>query len=159
MPNTLRDVCSSADRAGHDDRELFRGGAKSSLETARLLFAIVEIQKGVHDMIRLGSLALLLLIVPVIASAQSDGVERGQKVYAAQKCNICHSVAGVGNKRGALDEVGSKLSADEIRQWIVDAPAMAVKTKAERKPPMKAYATLPREDLDGLVAYMQSLKK
>ena len=110
-------------------------------------------------MIRAGSLALVLLISPVMASAQSDAVERGQKVYVAQKCNICHSIAGVGNKRGALDEVGTKLSADEIRQWIVDAPAMAAKTKADRKPPMKAYATLPKEDLDALVAYMQSLKK
>ena len=52
-----------------------------------------------------------------------------------------------------------RLSADEIRQWIVDAPAMTDKTKAERKPPMKSYATLPKEELDGLVAYMQSLKK
>jgi cbb3-type cytochrome oxidase cytochrome c subunit len=35
---------------------------------------------------------------------------------------------------------------------------MAAKTKAERKPPMKAYATLPKEELDALVAYLQSLK-
>jgi mono/diheme cytochrome c family protein len=110
-------------------------------------------------MIRSGSLALVLVITPVMASAQSAAIERGQNVYVAQKCNVCHSIAGVGNKRGALDEVGTKLSADEIRQWIVDAPAMAAKTKADRKPPMKAYATLPKEDLDALVAYMQSLKK
>jgi mono/diheme cytochrome c family protein len=100
----------------------------------------------------------LLFSMPGIASAQS-AVERGQKVYAAQKCNVCHSVAGVGNKRGALDGVGTKLSAEEIRQWIVDAPGMTAKTKAERKPPMKSYASLPKEDVDGLVAYMQSLKK
>ena len=49
--------------------------------------------------------------------AQSDA-ERGQKVYATQKCVACHSIAGVGNKRGALDGVASKLSADQIRQWI-----------------------------------------
>ena len=109
-------------------------------------------------MTRSGLFACFLLVIPVIASAQS-AVERGQKAYTAQKCQICHSVAGVGTKKGALDEVGSKLSADEIRQWIVDAPAMAAKAKADRKPPMKAYATLPKEDLDGLVAYMQSLKK
>ena len=108
-------------------------------------------------MIRIGLFALLL-VIPATLSAQTPA-ERGQKVYAAQKCSICHSVAGVGNKRGALDEVGSKLSADETRQWIVDAPGMAAKAKAERKPPMKAYATLPKEDLDALVAYMQSLKK
>jgi hypothetical protein len=50
------------------------------------------------------------------------------------------------------------LSADDTRAWIVDAPAMAAKAKAERKPPMKAYSTLAKADVDALVAYMQSLK-
>ena len=108
-------------------------------------------------MIRTGLLALGVLIVPIRTFAQS--VEQGKKVYEAQKCQICHSVAGVGNKRGALDEVGSKLSADQIRQWIVDPAAMTAKTKTERKPPMKSYATLPKDDIDALVVYMQSLKK
>jgi mono/diheme cytochrome c family protein len=94
-----------------------------------------------------------------LASAQAPAqVEHGQKVFTAQKCAVCHSIAGQGNKKGTLDGVGAKLSADETRQWIVNAPAMAAKTKAERKPPMKAYATLPKEELDALVAYLQSLK-
>jgi mono/diheme cytochrome c family protein len=108
-------------------------------------------------MIRTGLMTLAAFSLAAVASAQTPA-ELGQKVYAAQKCNICHSVAGVGNRRGALDEVGSKLSADEIRLWIVDAAAMTAKTKAERKPPMKSY-TLPKGDLDALVAYLQTLKK
>ena len=36
---------------------------------------------------------------------------------------------------------------------------MAAKTKAIRKPPMKAFATLPKEDLDALVAFLASKKK
>ena len=36
---------------------------------------------------------------------------------------------------------------------------MAAKTKAERKPPMKAYPNLAKDDLDALVAYLASLKK
>jgi hypothetical protein len=36
---------------------------------------------------------------------------------------------------------------------------MTKKTKAERKPVMKSYEKLPKEDIDALVAYMQSLKK
>ena len=67
-------------------------------------------------------------------------------------------VAGKGNAKGPLDNVGAKLKADEIREWIVDAPGMTAKTKAARKPAMKAY-TLPKEDVDALVAYMASLKK
>ena len=88
-------------------------------------------------------------------------VEKGQKVYTAVKpaCITCHSVDGKGNKKGPLDEVGSKLSADEIRQWLVNAEEMTAKAKAARKPLMKSYSKLPKEDLDALVAYLHSLKK
>ena len=71
------------------------------------------------------------------ASAQSQ--ERGAKVFAEAKCSMCHSIAGKGNAKGSLDAVGAKLKADEIRQWIVDPEAMRQKTKADRKPAMKAY--------------------
>jgi mono/diheme cytochrome c family protein len=93
-----------------------------------------------------------------IASAQSP-VEKGQQVFTAQKCTVCHSIAGKGNAKGVLDSVGTKLSADEIRQWIVNAPEMALKAKADRKPPMKPYTALPKDELDALVAYLASLKK
>ncbi|HVZ20380.1 MAG TPA: cytochrome c [Vicinamibacterales bacterium] len=93
------------------------------------------------------------------ASAQNAAlVQKGQQVFKDQKCSICHAVAGVGNKKGPLDEIGTKLSADDIRMWITSAPDMAAKTKADRKPPMKAY-TLSKDDLDALVAYLSSLKK
>jgi mono/diheme cytochrome c family protein len=87
-------------------------------------------------------------------------VKRGQEVYAAQKCNVCHSIAGAGNKTNPLDGVGTKLQAPEIREWIVNPIEMAKKTKSTRKPPMQArYASLPAADIDALVAYMQSLTK
>ena len=109
-------------------------------------------------MIRTLGMALIGIFFAAGASAQTAAqIEKGKQVYTAQKCQVCHSVAGVGNKRGALDEVGSKLSAEEIRAWLVNAPEMAEKTKATRKPLMKSY-TLPKEELDALVAYMQSLK-
>jgi mono/diheme cytochrome c family protein len=101
----------------------------------------------------------LSLTVTGVAAGQTPAIEKGMQVFAAQKCAICHAVAGKGNARGALDGVGSKLTADEIRQWIVDAPAMAAKTNATRKPVMRAYASLPKDDIDGLVAYLLSLKK
>ena len=102
---------------------------------------------------------LFLLAVVAPASAQDARIEKGKQVYTAQKCQACHSVAGVGNKKGALDAVGVKLKEDEIRQWITAAPEMAAKAKIDRKPPMKAYPSLPKEDLDALVAYLTSLKK
>ena len=93
------------------------------------------------------------------ASAQTAAqIEAGQKVFAANKCSVCHSVAGTGNKKGPLDGVGTRLTADDIRQWIVSAPEMAAKAKAARTPAMKSF-TLSKDDLDALVAYVQSLKK
>lgn len=105
-------------------------------------------------------LAVLMVAFAGVASAQDAAViEKGKQVYAAQKCQVCHSVAGVGNKKGVLDGVGARLKTEEIRQWVVAAPEMTAKTKAERKPVMKAYTTLPKDELDALVAYLASLKK
>ena len=93
-----------------------------------------------------------------IAAAQDAKIARGEQLYAEQKCALCHSVGDKGNKKGPLDGVASKLSADEIRLWITDAKAQTAKTKATRKPEMKAY-TLPKDDVDALVAYLTTLKK
>jgi mono/diheme cytochrome c family protein len=99
---------------------------------------------------------LVGLGLTVTASAQ-DNVAQGLKVYADQKCSLCHSIADKGNKKGPLDGVGKKLSEADLRAWIVDAKGMTDKTKAARKPVMKSY-NLPKEDVDALVAYMLSLK-
>jgi mono/diheme cytochrome c family protein len=93
------------------------------------------------------------------ASAQDKAAQQGMKVYEAQKCSMCHSIGGKGNQKGPLDEVGSKLSEEEIRQWMINPKVMTEKTKATRKPVMPSYTKLSKEDLDSLVAYMQSLKK
>ena len=98
----------------------------------------------------------LLMSVAGVASAQDKA--KGAQVYADQKCSVCHSIAGKGNAKGALDDIGSKRSAGDIRQWIVDAKTMTAKTKAARKPEMKAYS-LPTDEVDALVAYLLSLKK
>lgn len=102
--------------------------------------------------------AALLAGLPLAASAQDPKVAAGQKVYTNQKCALCHSVAGKGNPKGALDGVGSRLGADDIRLWIADAKTMTINTKAERKPEMRSY-TLSPDEIGALVAYMQSLKK
>ena len=95
------------------------------------------------------------LAVPVLAQ---DAKAAGEKVYAEQKCSVCHAIGGKGNAKGPLDEVGSKLTADEIRAWITDAKGMTAKTKAARKPEMKVYS-LAKDEVDGLVAYLSAMKK
>jgi mono/diheme cytochrome c family protein len=106
------------------------------------------------------AVAVLTAAATVPAAAQdAKKIERGKQVYVEQKCKLCHQVAGEGNAKGPLDDVGGKLKADEIKQWITNPQAMAEKTKATRKPAMKAYPNLSAEDVDALVAYMGSLKK
>jgi len=104
-------------------------------------------------------IAVTLTAVTMLATvASAQDAAAGAKVYADQKCSVCHSIAGKGNAKGALDEVGSKLSASDIRAWIEDAPGMTTRTKATRKPVMKTYS-LAKPDVDALVAYLSTLKK
>ena len=102
-------------------------------------------------------LAAVVWLAASLPAAAQDA-KRGAEVYAAQKCSICHSIAGQGSKTSPLDGVGKK-PADEIRQWIVSPGEMAKKTASTKKPPMPdRYAKLPPADIDALVAYMQTLK-
>ena len=114
----------------------------------------------------LGGLCSVAITVAVIAGVpqtalaqDAAAVKKGEAVYTAQKCSMCHSIAGKGGKSSVLDGVGKKLSAADIKEWIVDPPAAAKKANSTKKPPMpKKYQTLPAADIDALVAYMASLK-
>ena len=100
----------------------------------------------------------MLFTVAFAAPLFAQDSKTGEQLYVDQKCSVCHSIAGKGNAKGPLDEVGSKLSPDDIRAWLTDAKGMTAKTKATRKPEMKAY-TLTKAEVDSLVAYMVTLKK
>lgn len=113
-----------------------------------------------HAITTAAVILILALVSPAVAFAQDKAqIDRGMKVYVDQKCATCHSIAGKGNAKGMLDDVGSRLTADQIRAWIVTPAEMMKTSKSERKPPMRAYPNLAKEDLDGIVAYMTSLKK
>jgi len=49
--------------------------------------------------------------------------------------------------------------AADIRKWITSPKEMEAALPTKPKISMKAYASLKPEDLDALVAYLQSLKK
>jgi mono/diheme cytochrome c family protein len=123
-----------------------------------------NLSKGHTTMVN-RSLKALAVVAVSLATAQfafaqdKAQIERGMKAYTEQKCSVCHSIAGKGNAKGALDDVGSKLMPEEIRAWLVNPVEMTKKTKADRKPPMRAYPNLSKDDVDGLVAYLSSLKK
>ena len=106
------------------------------------------------------AMALVSAARPALAAGQDPPlVEKGTAVYAAQKCSICHAIAGKGNKTNPLDGVGSKLAAEDLHAWIVKPVEAAAKAKSTKKPPMPdRYSKLPAADIEALVAYMQSLK-
>ena len=109
-------------------------------------------------MFRLMAGVALCVGLAATAAAQDAKVAKGEKLFTDQKCSMCHAIGDKGNKKGPLDGVATKLKADEIREWIMDAKGMTAKTKATRKPEMKAF-TLPKDDVDALVAYLGTLKK
>lgn len=89
-------------------------------------------------------------------------IDKGIKVYADQKCAMCHTIGGPAAKmKSELQDVGTRLKAEEIRTWIVTPEKMKPSGKIAMK--MKAYPDLgkaeAKADLDALVAYMLSLKK
>jgi mono/diheme cytochrome c family protein len=109
-------------------------------------------------MARLAMAGTFVAGVAGVAAAQ-DPVKKGQDLFTSQKCAMCHSVAGVGNKKYPLDGVGAKLSAADLKEWIVNPDAMQAKqTGPKPVMKMKSFKALPAADVDALVAYLGSLK-
>lgn len=106
--------------------------------------------------------SLVLVLGAVLGASQvaaaEDAVAAGKQLFTANKCTMCHSVAGKGNPKGPLDGVGARLTPADLRKWLVEPKAMAAKAKATRKPVMPSFETVKKEDLDGLVAYLATLK-
>lgn len=76
----------------------------------------------------------------------------GRLVYNLNRCWMCHSIDGKGNKKTPLDHVGSNLYPDQIKKWILSPKEMKPETR------MSAYDKLSEKDLADLVEYLSSLK-
>lgn len=85
-------------------------------------------------------------------SFDEESVEAGRKVYISLRCAACHSIGGEGNPRNPLDGVGSLLTAEDIRDWIVSPGEIDPDI---RKPD---YSNLSQHELDVLVKFLQNLK-
>ncbi len=95
------------------------------------------------------------LMQPVVID--STRIETGRQIYQQQSCGLCHSIAGQGNPRNPLDDVGKKRTASELRNFITGADTLqGVLTTSIRQRKLK-YRALSADDLGALVIYMQSL--
>ena len=102
------------------------------------------------------SLAVAVLASATLASAD-DKVQQGSALFTSQKCGMCHAIAGKGNKKGSLDDVGNRLKGEEIRSWLTNPEAMREKTKAGRTPAMKD-PKLTKDQVEALTAFLLAQK-
>jgi mono/diheme cytochrome c family protein len=78
-------------------------------------------------------------------------VERGWGVYLRERCASCHSIGGQGSPRYPLDGVGSALTPELLRLWVVD-PQRA--RPGVRKRP---FDHLSEDEVAELVALLETL--
>ncbi|MHB8630869.1 MAG: cytochrome b N-terminal domain-containing protein [Candidatus Limnocylindria bacterium] len=85
---------------------------------------------------------------PAVLAGLGAPEAAGAKLFVQKECFACHQIAGAGGRRGpALDDVGRRLSRDQIVTTILTGQAPAM--------PSFASALTPRELAD-LVAFLES---
>jgi mono/diheme cytochrome c family protein len=91
------------------------------------------------------------------AAAQVADSARGRAVFERRGCGGCHSAAGAGGGRLALNGVGGRRSRAELRAWTTGEGAAA----AELPPATvrrKQDLGMPAADLEALISFLASLK-
>ncbi len=112
-------------------------------------------------------------IVPVITKSQmttqgesdqaesgenrQERIEHGLKIYNQQGCSLCHAIEGHGNPRSPLDGVGSKRSAEELRNWVMGDDEIQGQL-SERSFKFKQAHRITDDELESLIYYLQSLR-
>jgi mono/diheme cytochrome c family protein len=78
-----------------------------------------------------------------------DASSRGAQLVKSSGCGGCHQLGSFGNSGPGPDltDVGSRLSADEIGEVLVDP-----------KPPMPSFESMPQADRDAIADYLSSLE-
>ena len=107
----------------------------------------------------LAILVAFSLVAALSAGAARQQPDAGRKVYEREKCATCHQIAKRGNSRYPLDGVASRLTSDKIRRWLTHPAEM--EAALSRMPALRMSTMkyrLNRQELDALVAYLETLK-
>ena len=108
-----------------------------------------------------GVVAIMGAAVIAVAAQDPKLVDEGKKLYTANKCADCHTIAGKGGRlmKDALDSAGKTPAAD-IKKWLTNPAEMEAKLEKPPKLKMssKKYAFKDPE-VEALTAYMLTLKK
>ena len=104
------------------------------------------------------SLMVVIALALLCVALFGQDAKKGAAVYANAKpaCKTCHSIAGQGGKLGTLDGVGAKLTADQIKKWVLTPKDAKAGSKM-----LTAYGPdkISDGDLEDLTAYLLTLKK
>jgi mono/diheme cytochrome c family protein len=94
------------------------------------------------------------------APTPEGAVARGRRLFGelTPRCTVCHAVAGQGNPKGALDDVGSRWPVAALKRWLREPAAMAREHGKDRKPAMVPYPELSDDELEDMTAYLASLR-
>jgi cytochrome c2 len=85
-------------------------------------------------------------------AASSDPV-KGEKIYAAQKCSLCHKIGAAGGKMGPdLSAVGTRRDAAWMEKYLQNPKLVDPKNKMP-------FAKVKGQDLADLIAYLETLGK
>ena len=103
------------------------------------------------------SILVAALMGLAAGSARAQDAAAGAKVFADQKCSLCHSIAGRATRRGRSTRSAASCPPTTSAPGST-TPGHDGQDEATRKPEMKAY-TLPKSDVDALVAYLSAMKK
>jgi len=83
----------------------------------------------------------------------SVGVSPGAAVFQSKGCMNCHALGGTGGTFGpALDTIGRKLSAEQIRRQILNPKSV------DPKAMMPAQTGLSDRELEEVAKFLSSLK-
>jgi len=108
-------------------------------------------KRGTTVAILISAIAMLELAA---VSAAIGGADEG-RAYYAEKCRVCHSIAGdagkMADKGGPLDDVGAKRDEAWVRAYLADPKS---KMPDAKMPKMK----MTEQQFNDVVAYMMSLK-
>lgn len=86
--------------------------------------------------------------------APAPDFARARSIFDEQGCAGCHAIAGRGNPRHPLDDVGRRRNLAELRAGILGEGPAAAELPVSIQRRKQRYHGMPEADLAALVAYL-----
>ncbi|PLX75811.1 MAG: hypothetical protein C0615_07530 [Desulfuromonas sp.] len=99
------------------------------------------------------TLFFIIALAALFTSSAAADEALARKLLVSQGCKGCHVLEGEGGKLGpALDKIGARLNADQIRQKLLDPKADNPKSY------MPGFAHLKENELQAMIDFLSNRK-